>query len=170
MIRKMLNFKMILISLMVILISVSLSQSTFASTCVYLDFDSPYSIDNGIGGIQFSILGPDTATADNFSANFPDSWFDFSTGLTISAFDSDVDGNYSLSNGEIGYFDVDVTLGNWELTLQDGTVLTTIDYTVLVSGSDYILTDTPAAVPIPSAIILLGGGLFGMLGIRRKIK
>lgn len=26
------------------------------------------------------------------------------------------------------------------------------------------------AVPIPSAILLLGGGLFGMLGIRRKIK
>lgn len=167
--RKMLSWKMILI-LTLIFLSVSISQNTFASTHVYLDFDSASIDDIGIAAIEFSILEPDTVTADNFTANFPDSWYDYSDGSTISAFDGD--GDSSLPNGEIGFFDIEVTLGDWELTLQNGDILSTLEYEVLASGSNYILADTGSSspVPIPSAILLLGGGLFGMLGVRRKIK
>ena len=167
--RKMLSWKIILMS---IFLSVGIAQNTFASTYIYLDFDSTSIDDIGIAAIEFSILGSDTVTADNFTANFPDGWLDNSEGSLISAFD--FDGGNSLSNGEIGFFDIDVTLGDWELTLQNGDILTTLEYEVLASGSNYILADagsgSSSPVPIPSAIFLFGGGLFGMLGIRRKIK
>ena len=33
---------------------------------------------------------------------------------------------------------------------------------------DQIVVDTKCAVPVPGAVWLLGTGLFGMIGIRRK--
>jgi hypothetical protein len=166
--------KSVLITFLVIGFCFGATQSALAYTTVYLDLIDPYvyvdADTNGIAAIQFDILDPVVADASNFSASLPDGWINFSDGKLISAFDGG--GTASLPNGLVGNFDIDVLLGGWELTLQDGLVLTMgdnfpIDYTVLYDGTDYTITN---AVPIPSALLLLGGGLLGLLGIRRKVK
>jgi hypothetical protein len=170
---KLLLRKVALISLIVVGFCFGAAQSALAYTTVYLEMVDPYSyVDtdtNGIAAIQFDILGPVSADSSNFTPNLPDGWFDFSSGTLVSAFDGG--GTASLPNGVLGTFDMDVELGGWELTLQDGNVLAMgdnfpIEYTVLFDGTDYTITN---AVPIPSALLLLGTGIAGLVGIRRKI-
>jgi hypothetical protein len=115
-----------------------------------------------IAAFEATILTPDTATAADFTNNFPMGWINFSSGKLLSAFDSTF--MASLTTGPIGSFDMDVTLGGWELTNQAGTVLTLgTDYFVNPVGTNYEIV-----VPIPSAIVLLGGGLLGLVALRRR--
>lgn len=71
-----------------------------------------------------------------------------------------------MPNGMIAAFDLDVILGNFELGDQKGNVIPADLYSILKDGSDYIISNN--VVPIPSALILLGCGLAGMVGIRRR--
>jgi hypothetical protein len=62
-------------------------------------------------------------------------------------------------------------LGFSDILFFDSTGINTFD--MKITNEDNWLTDGSvnfAPVPIPPAILLLGGGLLGMLGIRRKIK
>jgi hypothetical protein len=118
-----------------------------------------------VAAFEATILAPDTTTADDFEAHFPSGWVDFSAGKLLSAFDGT--GETSLPSGGIGQFDTDTTLGGWELTNQAGTVLKLGldgDYLVKVKAGNYVITP----VPIPSAILLLGGGLISLIAVRRR--
>lgn len=82
-----------------------------------------------------------------------------------------------MSSGSLFSFEYDGTIIDYfQIKLPD---LNNTDYygngTIEVGAFDensLVLTNasTPTPTPIPSAIFLLGGGLFGMLGIRKKIK
>jgi hypothetical protein len=56
-------------------------------------------------------------------------------------------------------------LGNWALGNQSAEDLTLgQDYSVRIDGSNYTL----APIPIPSAIVLLGSGLLGLVVVKRR--
>ena len=82
-------------------------------------------------------------------------------------------GDYPLVTGTILTVELDdsLTLFNW--TLSDATgasdaFIEGVNFNVDFDAASN--TYTVKAVPIPSALLLLGGGLLGMLGIRRKMK
>jgi len=77
----------------------------------------------------------------------------------------------TLDTQRIGGFDgIDdpVTLGGWELTDINTSMplILDTDYFVNFDGTDYTVT----SVPIPPTVLLLGAGLMGLVGIRRRVK
>ena len=89
----------------------------------------------------------------------------------VGAFDQDylfLDNRFDLLNGEIFSFDYEGQLLGFNLIQFDpGNGSNLYPDTIMVVSSD----DSGAifaAVPIPSTIILLGGGLVGLLVIRRR--
>lgn len=138
-----------------------LAQTSFATT-VYFDATGPLFED--VGSIQFDILGPVNAALSNFTANLQDGWIDFSTGNTVSLFDGT--GSSSLQNGIIGTFDIDAMIGNFEFAHQSGDVIPQDQYNIIADGNDYRVSN----VPLPSALLLLGSGVAGLIGFRRRIR
>lgn len=120
-----------------------------------------------IASFDFSILGPSGTTASNFTASLPADWLNLSSGTIISAFSL----GSSLPSGSIGSFNVDnVLLGNWTFGNQDAvSFVKDVDYFVYQSGPNYIVSYNNA-VPVPAAVWLLGSGLLGLIGIRRRMK
>lgn len=158
-----------LVLLLVVGICFGATQNSLAATTVYLDMADPYL--DMIASIQFEIFEPSDADFSDFTDEFPTEWYNFSEERMISAFDGS--GEASLANGVIGTFDIDVVLGGWELSLQNGDVLTMganypFEYDVVLDGTDYIITNMDP-VPVPSTLLLLGGGIIGVLGLRRKV-
>lgn len=137
-------------------------QTLLAYTTVYLDLADP--LENSVASLEFEILGPDTIDVSDVSLFLPSGWINFSVNRVVSAFDGT--GEAALPNGMIAAFDLDVILGNFELGDQKGNVIPADLYSILKDGSDYIISNN--VVPIPSALILLGCGLAGMVGIRRR--
>lgn len=136
------------------------APASMAFTTVYFEADGLPEI----AAIQFDILNPSDASVDNFDAQIPGDWLNLtqSGSRNFNAFSL----GSPLLTGIVGVFDIDVILGGWVLGDQNATRLTFgEDYTVAMVGSDYIVK----AVPIPSALFLLGGGLVGLVGIRRKV-
>ncbi len=158
------NKKTIRVAIFVALISIGfclcIAPTSFAYTTVYFDVND--SLSDLVGSIQFDILEPASTDVSSFTASFPNGWFNFSSGNTVSAFDGI--GTAPLQNGVVGTFDIDVILGNFELGDQSGNVISEHLYNIIANGSDYTISN----VPLPSALLLLGGGLVGMIGIRRK--
>lgn len=150
---------------LVITLCLSFAQHSYAYTTIYLDsVDGPLA---DIAGIQFDILGG--ASVDNFTASLPGDWMNMSLHGkdTFNAFSA---GGSSLVIGQVGVFDIDVTLDNWVLADQNAMALTLgSDYQICHSGTDYhIVQAGTSCVPIPGAIWLLGSGLFGLVAIRRR--
>ena len=69
-------------------------------------------------------------------------------------------------SGEVGRFNIDgVMLGNWVIGDQSANKLIEgVDFRVAFAGDTY----TIQPVPIPSAILLLGGGLVSLIAVRRR--
>lgn len=138
-----------------------LTSPVLAATTVY--YDNLGELDGLIGGVEFFILSPNETDISNFDATIPNGWLNMSSGNKFSAFD--MGGNSGLTGeGILGSFNIDVILGDWELGSQAGEVIPAELYNIVQSGTDYTIT----RAPIPSALLLLGGGLVGLLGIRRK--
>jgi hypothetical protein len=117
-----------------------------------------------IAAIQFDIISPSDADVSDFNPNFPSGWFDFSTRDTVNAFDSTGTNSFP-GNTNVGTFDIDVILDNWVLGNQTAQTLTEgVDYQVTLASGQYSIT----AIPIPSTILLLGGGLAALVGLRRR--
>ena len=149
-----------LVALFSVALILVFSSNTIASTTVYFEAEGL----PGIAALQFDVLDSTIVAASDFNGSLPSDWLDMTNegSMTFNAF-----GDCSLQTGIVGTFDADITLGNWIMGDQDANALAFgQDYTVDLFEGDY----TIRAVPIPSAILLFGGGLLGMLGIRRKIK
>ena len=126
-----------------------------------------------IQSFQFTILSPESAIANNFTGSLPvdsgsgEGWSLFrGTGKIVSAFANADIPSLSLPTGPIGSFaSIDVTLGGWvfgnnlSVSFVEG-----VDYFVSQIGTNYVVS----AVPIPSAILLLGGGLVSLVALRRR--
>jgi len=140
----------------------SLAQPSYSATIVSVSFEAIGPLSD-VAAFQFDVLTPDAATAADFNPNWPVGWFDFSTGDTVNAFDST--GSASLPTGIVGTFDINVTLGNWVLGNQAAeTLVQGVDYLAAFDGTNYLVT----AIPIPSTLILLGGGLAALVALRRR--
>ena len=133
-------------------------QPAYSATIVYF-------VDGGldVASFDFDVLDIDYHVVD-FNGTWPAEWLELSGLDTVSAFDTS--STNSMPTGQVGYFDADdVWLGNWVIGNQDAVVLTEgVDYTVSFVGDTY----TVAAIPIPGAVWLLGSGLIGLVGIRRR--
>jgi hypothetical protein len=107
---------------------------------------------------------PDGGNADwtgLFSTDAQVIWFEGAMGLDATP----------LTTGQLGMFDPAVSLSNFILSDPTGDSSAFVEnqnYWVLYDGASDIYTITGTNVPIPSAIFLLGGGLLGLIGIRRK--
>jgi hypothetical protein len=80
------------------------------------------------------------------------------------------DGNYNennLVNGLLWSFDYEGTISLSNYLIGDSTGMP-ISYLSLINVTERPDGLAVSQVPIPSAILLLGGGLVGLLGIRRK--
>jgi hypothetical protein len=153
-------------AVMVILFTLSfcfiIAPNSQAATTVYFEGEGL----PGIAAFQFDILSPiDLDASLSFDATLPGDW------LNMTSSGSNTFNSFSLGSdlptGPVGSFDIDVELGNWVLGDQNSVkLIEDTDYIVGLNGSDY----TVKAVPIPSALLLLGGGLLGLLGIRRRVK
>lgn len=80
--------------------------------------------------------------------------------------------DHYTSNGS--YYHYWARLYNADDVLNAGQIYThrtehTVDYANMEAGSFLIRTDLPS-VPLPPALWLLGSGLIGILGVRRKLK
>jgi hypothetical protein len=120
----------------------------------------------GIGAFQFDILNIDPAidAFDDFTATLPAGWLDM-TNSGSKTFNSFSFSGVDLPTGQVGYFNIDVELGNWVLGDQlANTLIEGVDFQVASIGTDYMVK----AVPIPPALLLFGSGIIGVLGIRRR--
>ena len=145
-------------------------DTDFNSFSFYLNFDSAaLSISNvTVGSVVPSEMG-----------------FWFGSSIGVDEEDSEI-GELSLfyspftdslptlgTDGVLASFDLTgIAEGEYELLFDSLAFSLNSEDAIAIDATNGIVNVTAAAnaVPIPSAILLLGGGLFGMLGIRKKIK
>jgi hypothetical protein len=158
------SMKWIAIVFLSVALCFTVTQQSHAATTVTVDPGGSF-VD--IASFDFTILSPSGTLGSSFTPTLPDNWLFLPTGSVVSAFDGG--GVNSLPAGPIGSFSIDVTLGNWVFGNQSATSFTQgVDYFVIPQGSNYLISGTP--VPLPPAILLLGGGLVGLVGLRRKVR
>ena len=87
----------------------------------------------------------------------------------IAGFADGVYNENNLVNGVLATFDFTgtITFNSCKANNSEGL---SISYDLIANENANGVTFSTSAIPIPSAIMLLGGGLLGLIGIRRKIK
>jgi hypothetical protein len=163
---KKISFRSVAAVLLAIAVFLAAPQLALSSTIVTVQ---PGGTFINIESFNFSISGPAGTTASNFTASLPADWMNLSSGTTISALGL---GSY-LPTGAIGSFSVDnVVLSGWVFGhLVDGNAVSFaqgVDYFVSQVGGNYVVSGS--AVPIPAAVWLLGSGLVGLVGLRRRMR
>jgi len=160
--------KKLMLSMIVVFLTISVfflaAQPSNAATIVSIQATGPLS--NVVGGFQFDILGPAGTLSSNFTPSLPSGWVDGNFGLARSqVLYFDGAGTTALSSGPLGSFlNVNAELANFLLFDQSSNQIPATNYFVQLVGTDYIIN----AVPIPPTIMLLGGGLIGLLALRRR--
>jgi hypothetical protein len=154
----------IAIAFLAVTLCFTFTQQSHSATNVTIDPGGTF-ID--IASFQFSIEEPVGTLASAFNATLPSGWLNLTDTATniVSALNL----GSTDPSGQIGSFDIDVILGGWVFGNQSAVSLVRdVDYFVIPQGSNYLISGTP--VPIPPAILLLGGGLVGLIGLRRKVR
>jgi hypothetical protein len=152
-------------------------QNVGAQTVV--NFDGSGDLFGTVFGFQFDTTG----LANDFDATFTSSggaipdggnsnWLDFSGGSTVTWFEgaSGTDA-MPLVTGQLGLVDPAATLSDFILSDAIGSSATFVEnqnYWVFYDGPNDTWTITGTNVPIPSTILLLGGGLVALVGLRRR--
>ena len=163
-------FKRSTFSKMIVLLFIglflSISQPAYSSIVTTVNFEANGPLTD-VANFQFTILDPESVLAGDFSVVWPGDWAEMTddSSKIVQAFSL---GGSSLTTGTIGDFTEDdpVILGSWVLGNQAGTDLyEDTDFQVILTGNTYTVT----AIPIPSALWLLGSGLIGIVGVRRKL-
>lgn len=101
-----------------------------------------------------------TNPANNISA-----WFTYSDSLTITAYDSSnvALGNLSLSGSNLGFSDqVSLAFNNVARLVVAGNTNNTL------TMDDLSFTESSAPVPEPMTLLLMGGGLFGVVIMKKR--
>jgi hypothetical protein len=163
---KKMSIRSIAIALLALVVCFTAPQPALSSTIVTVNTGGTFI---NIASFNFSILGPSGTTADdNYTATLPAHWTDMSSGSVISAFSNGT--SWSLTSGAIGSFNVDnVVLGGWVFGNQSSvSFVQGVDFFVSQVGGNYVVSGS--AVPIPAAVWLLGSGLVGLIGLRRRMR
>ena len=164
-----------LAALVTVLIIISFQ---FADAATVVKFDASRDLSGTVFGFEFLVEPSSPGSSWTFEPTFvseggalPDSWLDVSTATRVVYFELFTPGS-ALQTGQIGAFDVDTTLNNFVLSDADGNPDTfVLDENFFVTfdqkNNTYLITGTP--VPIPSTLLLIGGGLVGVIGLKRKL-
>ncbi len=133
--------------------------------------------ENASTGISWTLLAPDNSSGDVRSSMIDYVFNDFRSGLSFQ-FQADVDKNYSdtVEDYRSVMFDLD---GNGDI-LDNALVMVSFSNSEIImtrlpdfasnSGDTYTLSETKRVsnTPIPGAAWLLGTGMIGIAGIRRR--
>ncbi len=87
---------------------------------------------------------------------------------TFNQFIKDGSGETQLGSGSADYVDMYLFYYSKPTSSGSGTLVATIRTYITSDGALYTVIN-PQAVPIPGAVWLLGSGLLGLMGVRRKI-
>ena len=93
------------------------------------------------------------------SDNYLEVWFDDEAGETIIGYENILPGYYT-PEGDLSDFDGENVFGTWKLIVADDASLDT------GTLNEFRMNISP--VPVPGAIWLLGSGLLGLFGLRKK--
>ena len=164
--------KIFLIGLLVMAFA-CIANLSIAQTVI--TFEATNALDGTIVGFNFDVEPESDFSNFNPGNIIPSSWtgnFSNSPTITWGDFANAVGSEDALISGMLGSFDTDVTLSQFALGVSGGIGAPQIDKDFWVNldniTNTYTITGTP--IPIPSALLLLGSGLLGMLGIRHRIK
>ena len=158
--------KPILIILLTVGICLTFGLTSQAATVISIIAEGALA---DVAGFEVIIDGPSGVTIADFTRGDALAGFsDFSIDPDILSFFSQSAAN-SIDTGDIGSFSGAVDLIGWELTNQAGDILELgDDYFVTSLGDNYVIAEY--VVPIPSAILLLGGGLISLFAVRRRLR
>jgi hypothetical protein len=158
--------KIMIMFFLVMLITVGQSHASIVYNLTFSDIDyTSVAADNQIGGFTATISPSGDWTIGTISTPYDTEWYFgiFSGGSLLYAADTSIAAPYEpLQNGIllqiISPDDIPLTLASFTAYQEVGSLQ--------IYGGDVSASLNP--VPIPSTILLLGGGLAALVGLRRR--
>jgi hypothetical protein len=147
--------------MMVLLFVPTLSQASIYNFDVTVDYTGLTAVQK-IQGIEFTIVGTGWSFS-GFSTPYNGTWFFSSTGIIDDTYTSpNINTSVPLNSGTI-----------FSLTTSNSISITNIvafDYQNHDFTGPFTAHLNAAPVPIPAAMWLLGSGLVGLVGLRRRMR